>query len=475
MFLLFFLFLFTTAFNCHAAVEKKIVVVITSYNNKDWYIKNLDSVFMQNYTNFRIIYIDDCSPDGTGKLVEAYVTECGQEWRTTLVLHTQWQSQMANHYMAVHMCQDDEIVCQLDGDDWLYDANTLSIINQIYSTDDVWLTVGMPLLSTGERVPGIPANMAQIIEKNSYRTEGWYFNHLRTFYAWLFKLIKLEDLLLQSNFAKVAPAPDVAMLYPMYEMAGRHGRLAHELLYVVNIKNPIRQCYLKAENDIVDVEYALRFGHPEYKPLYCPIVNRMNQFENKKADLFIWVEKGTFLHPEIIQITEMNLKNIATVSVVFEDNTPEIEQLKMIFPIWNFIEFNPRTTYFQSVLQHVLDCAGDYIIFASSDFALEQERDVCDCIAELERTFAYAFYFHFYNKTDLGAFCAPLPGNIVAWQPNFTKNIYEFPNTLGMVLYRKKDVGQKLKNFMCTNIGQFKQFWAKSSLPELAIGLFYQN
>src|SRR3989304_6153185 len=45
--------------------EKPIVVVIPSYNNKQWYQKNLDSVLTQNYHNFRIIFIDDASPDGT--------------------------------------------------------------------------------------------------------------------------------------------------------------------------------------------------------------------------------------------------------------------------------------------------------------------------------------------------------------------------------------------------------------------------
>ena len=117
--------------NCNALIEKKIVIVITSFNNKDWYQQNLDSVFMQDYHNYRVIYIDDCSPDGTGMLVAAYIKELGQEFRTTLVLHQEWQSQMANHYMAAYMCDDDEIICQLDGDDIFYDKNTLKIINQI--------------------------------------------------------------------------------------------------------------------------------------------------------------------------------------------------------------------------------------------------------------------------------------------------------------------------------------------------------
>ncbi len=50
--------------------ENRFVIVIPSNNNKDWYQKNLDSVFNQRYLNYRVIYIDDGSTDNTGTLVE---------------------------------------------------------------------------------------------------------------------------------------------------------------------------------------------------------------------------------------------------------------------------------------------------------------------------------------------------------------------------------------------------------------------
>jgi glycosyltransferase involved in cell wall biosynthesis len=55
--------------------EKNIVIVTASYNNKDWYKQNLDSVFVQKYQNYRLIYIDDCPPDGTYELVKEYVEQ----------------------------------------------------------------------------------------------------------------------------------------------------------------------------------------------------------------------------------------------------------------------------------------------------------------------------------------------------------------------------------------------------------------
>ena len=65
--------------------QKPLVIVIPSYNNKDWYDRNLGSVFSQKYKHYRIIYINDCSTDNTYDLVCNFVREQGQEHRTTII------------------------------------------------------------------------------------------------------------------------------------------------------------------------------------------------------------------------------------------------------------------------------------------------------------------------------------------------------------------------------------------------------
>ena len=40
--------------------DKHFVFIIASYNNKQWYKPNLDSVFSQKYKNYHVIYTDDC-------------------------------------------------------------------------------------------------------------------------------------------------------------------------------------------------------------------------------------------------------------------------------------------------------------------------------------------------------------------------------------------------------------------------------
>ena len=52
--------------------DTKFIYIVPSYNNKDWYKRNIDSMISQKNTNWHMIYIDDCSDDGTFDLVKEY-------------------------------------------------------------------------------------------------------------------------------------------------------------------------------------------------------------------------------------------------------------------------------------------------------------------------------------------------------------------------------------------------------------------
>ncbi len=243
--------------------ELPIVVVIPSYKNKDWYERNLESIFIQNYHNYRVIFIDDASPDGTGKLAKAYVKEKGQQERVTLLLNSTRVGALANLYKAIWMCSPQEIVVTLDGDDWFSNENVLSKLNEVYSREDVWLTYGQfafyPEGSRGwaSQVPD------DIIRNNAFREYPWCTTHLRTFYAGLFHKIKIDDLLHEGEFYPMAW--DLAMMWPMLEMSGWHSRFIPDVLYIYNISTML--------NDIkVDPTFQQNLGFTtRWKPKYTPI------------------------------------------------------------------------------------------------------------------------------------------------------------------------------------------------------------
>ncbi len=216
--------------------EKPMVVIIASYNNSRWVEANLMSVFTQNYTNYRVIYIDDTSSDGTADRVEALVREKAQEPRFTLIRNTIRKGGLRNLYEAVWRCADDEIVVNLDGDDWLANPYVLKIVNQAYSTQDIWLTHGTLDEYPKHRLEWSRPIPEKIIEYNDFRSYRCP-SHLKTFYTWLFKKINVEDLKYEGEFFPMTW--DQAMMFPMMEMAGHHHLFIPDILYIYNVSNPI--------------------------------------------------------------------------------------------------------------------------------------------------------------------------------------------------------------------------------------------
>lgn len=231
--------------NYNPLIEKEIVIIVVSYNNKDWYKKNLDSILMQKYTNYHVIYVDDVSPDGTADLVEAYIKEKKAEKNITLIRNTTRCGGMENTYNAIHLVPDDKIIITLDGDDWFYHENVLSLINKVYQDPHIWLTYGQYIESDDNRV-GVCRPLPQdVIINNTFRQHPWVTSHLRSFYAWLFKKIKIEDLKHDGKFFWTTW--DQAMMFPMLEMAHNKIMFIPDTLYVHNIGTPLNDYKLYAK------------------------------------------------------------------------------------------------------------------------------------------------------------------------------------------------------------------------------------
>ena len=221
----------------NGTVERPIAIVTVGFCNAYFYKWNLDSIYSQNYTNYRLIYTDDDSVDGTAHLVPKYIQQKGQEARTTLIINEKRRGAMANIYNAVMSCDDNEIVLIVDADDALAHPNVLARINKEYANPNVWITYGQyQEHPTGAR--GFCCPMPQeIIKQNAYRKYPHLPSHLRTFYAKLFKKIKLEDLMYEGEFFTMSC--DSASMLPMMEMAGDRFKFIPDILYLYNARNPL--------------------------------------------------------------------------------------------------------------------------------------------------------------------------------------------------------------------------------------------
>ena len=249
----------------NAVLEKPMVVVIPSYNNQKWLELNLRSILLQKYSNYRVIYINDCSRDSTGINVENFIKKEGIEYQVinfdddqsddieastllfakminntkhffTLVNNTYRCGALANLYRAINSCEPNEIIATVDGDDWLYDENVLKNLNSVYSSGEIWFTHGTLIEHPYGHVNWCEDIPQDVIKKGTYRSFKCP-SHLRTFYTWLFKMIKLEDLLWKGKFFPMTW--DMAIMYPLCEMAQERHAFISEVNYVYNIENSI--------------------------------------------------------------------------------------------------------------------------------------------------------------------------------------------------------------------------------------------
>src|SRR5258708_29393489 len=111
--------------------------------------------------------------------------------------------------------------------------------------------------------------------------------HPRSFRAWLFKLVKLEDLIadkidgFDGNFYPASN--DVAMYFPMVEMAHTHIKFIPDILYIRNLYSEIvgfkvdRSLQISSARDI-------RKKQP-YSVLFQPKTNRLVPFSDPCLDI----------------------------------------------------------------------------------------------------------------------------------------------------------------------------------------------
>lgn len=243
----------------------EFTIIIPTFNNEKYCIGNLESALMQKYPSylFDILIIDDNSKDSTYPLLRDYIQKNKLE-RVKLLHNNQRQGALKNWFTAIHSCADHKVIINLDGDDKLAHPNVLEHIAKIYSNGKTWLTYGQFLRIPSNSLGWCRPFPAYVLENNLFRRYDWISSHLRTFYAELFKKIKVEDLMINNSFYSVAP--DLAFMFPQLEMASQgHITFMPEVLYLYNETNPLNEYK-------IDPSYVVQMGqHIRSRPIYKPL------------------------------------------------------------------------------------------------------------------------------------------------------------------------------------------------------------
>ncbi len=206
-------------------INHPFAIVIIGANNGAYISKTLSSLFSQNYENYRVIYIDDASDDGSYDLARDLIYESNHLGQVTLVRNEERLGTLANVLRAVQTCFDDEIVVILNGEDWLAHEWVLQRLNAYYADPDLWITYG--------QYRDFPTYQLGVChEETKFRTQPFTASHLKSFYAALFKKVRESDF---TSGGKFLPAcSEMAYMIPMLELAKDHFAFIPEILYINN-------------------------------------------------------------------------------------------------------------------------------------------------------------------------------------------------------------------------------------------------
>ena len=211
-----------------------MIKIVSCFWNVESYIDRcINSVKNQTQSEFVMYLIDDVSNDSTVNIIKNHIKN---DDRFILIENKNKKFKLKNMddlIMDNTLIHDDDIIVELDGDDWLYNENVLDFIYQKYEKNKkLWLTNGSFIYSDGRFGFSNKSNPSNV------RKEPFLFSHLRTWKAHLWRKID-ETSFLDENGEYFKAAPDVAYSFPMIEMAGDlHYEFIPEILLVYNEENP---------------------------------------------------------------------------------------------------------------------------------------------------------------------------------------------------------------------------------------------
>ena len=115
--------------------------------NAEKYIKNcIRTLKSQQDRDFKVFIIDDVSTDNTVEITKSLIVD---DNRFNLIVNSEKKFKLKNLDELIPTFEDNDIIIELDGDDFLLNSEVVSDIRKIYSDGKVWLTNGSFMYSNG--------------------------------------------------------------------------------------------------------------------------------------------------------------------------------------------------------------------------------------------------------------------------------------------------------------------------------------
>jgi glycosyltransferase involved in cell wall biosynthesis len=205
----------------------KLVVVSTFWNSEKFIEDCIKSIKSQYFTNYIAYFIDDMSTDNSYEIAKSII---GDDERFRLIKNNTKKFKTKNFIDIINDNPEiewNDVIIEIDGDDRIKDPTVFGLINKIYTDDNIWIC--------GSRWADINGRSMRYGKANAdkARKSAWNFSHMRTYRSFLFRSIKIEDLMFENDYLRAAV--DIGIGVPMLEMAGNeHYYYLDEITYIYN-------------------------------------------------------------------------------------------------------------------------------------------------------------------------------------------------------------------------------------------------
>lgn len=470
----------------HAMQQRHITVIIPSFNNQNYYRHNLDSVFSQTYRNISVIYINDCSTDNTGVLVDRYVLDNNVQHCMKVIHNSYNRGATANIYGAVHTCADTDLIVLLDGDDAFLHIHALETIERIHRERGCWVSYaqfknlpehkarecGLPVMGYAAPTP------MNVIKNKSYRNYPWVWSGTRSFDAWIFKQIRLTDLLdtrpgQEGKFFGVCY--DNAFLFPLMEMSGeRFAFIAEPLLYR-NVDTPLNDFKVKSQIDRTEIQSMIR-SKPRYPTLQQPVIADPYLENHRWADIVVFVDEVEGLAPAME--CWKHAEGVGEIHVCYDaKDEVAVKKMQRQYPVMQLHNLERKT--FGAVIKAL---TGGYLVLSSTS-CKQPVPNLTSCISLLEKTRAFCFHFNYDSKSfSMGEAIQDLPTSMVNndimvchCSTLRQKNSGCIPCNRDVSLYRKHELAGVFDRSDLTSIASCDQLFNAINVDSGAIALLPVN
>ena len=228
--------------------EPRMRVVVPARNCVRWVPTTMRSIRAQQGVDFRCVFIDDASTDGTFE--KAQEIAAGDD-RIEVIQNPKQMRELVNRIEGIKRIatEPEDVVVLLDGDDWFSSDDALARLAAHYRDPRLWASHGS-YRSVKRRLRdrlGIPRKASsqayppEVHAARSYRQVPWKGCHPMTFRRFLFDQLGPRDYYGPNGTWWLA-STDQAMLFPIMELASQgHFRHLPEVFYIYNKKDKRRK------------------------------------------------------------------------------------------------------------------------------------------------------------------------------------------------------------------------------------------